>query len=166
MTTRSQYKTKQREVLMSYLEQETGGHITAGDVVAYFKQQGTPIAQATIYRQLEKLVDEGVLNKYIIDANSPACFEYVGEASHGEGEACFHCKCEACGRLIHLHCQDLSAISGHLLKEHGFRLNPLRTVFYGLCETCAREAKRYKTGAKLHVKGRKEQHHSGEREFL
>ena len=136
MNSRPKYKTKQLKILLEYLESHEGTHITANDVCEYFKAQGAAIGQSTIYRQLESLVDEGVINKYIIDANSPACFEYVGHDSHAEGEVCFHCKCEKCGKLIHLNCDEIVGFSAHLHDEHGFKLDPKRTVFYGLCEQC------------------------------
>lgn len=138
MSTRPKYRTKQREILYDYLKSRPGVHITAADVCDHFRGQGTPIGQSTVYRQLERLVDEGVLNKYIIDAGSPACFEYVEEADHADASVCFHCKCEKCGKLIHLHCDELESIQAHLYEEHRFRLNPMRTVFYGLCEECLR----------------------------
>ncbi len=137
MNSRSKYRTKQRECLLRYLETVPGVHITAGDVCDYFKRQGAPIGQSTIYRQLERLVDEGIVKKYIIDGNSPACFEYVDAESHADAEICFHCKCEKCGKLIHLHCEELEDIQVHLYEEHRFRMNPVRTVFYGLCEDCS-----------------------------
>ena len=136
MNTRSKYKTKQREILLSYLQSVPGVHITASDVCEYFKKQGASIGQSTVYRQLESLVDEGIINKYIIDGNSPACFEYVGMESHEEAETCFHCKCEKCGKLIHLHCDELDGMQIHLYNNHRFKLNPMRTIFYGLCEQC------------------------------
>ena len=131
------YKTKQREELLEFLEGKAGEHITANEVCAYFKEKGNPIGQATVYRQLERMVDEGLVNKYIIDGNSPACFEFVEREDHCDPNVCFHCKCEKCGKLIHLHCEELETIQAHLLKHHQFTLNPLRTVFYGLCEQCA-----------------------------
>ena len=139
MNTRSKYKTKQREILLEYLRSVPGVHITASDVCEYLKEKGAPIGQSTVYRQLESLVDEGIINKYIIDANSPACFEYVDQDSHEAGEFCFHCKCEQCGKLIHLHCDELEAIQEHMYREHSFKMDPVRTVFYGLCETCIRK---------------------------
>ena len=45
--------------------------------------------------------------------------------------------CEKCGKLIHLHCEELEGIGEHLLKDHGFTLNSMRTVLYGICEDCA-----------------------------
>lgn len=137
MNTKPKYKTKNREELIAYLA-SVSGHFTAADIYDHFRANGSPIGQATVYRQLESLVDEGVINKYIIDGSSPACFEYVGHEGHADAEVCFHCKCEKCGRLIHLHCEELEEIQQHLYSEHHFRLDPLRTVFYGLCEDCSR----------------------------
>lgn len=79
-------------MLLDYLKTVPGIHFTAGDVCGYFKSRGASIGQSTIYRHLESLVDEGMINKYIIDANSPACFEYNGEEDHPDAAVCFHCK--------------------------------------------------------------------------
>ena len=49
---------------------------------------------------------------------------------------CFHCKCEKCGKLIHLECTELSLIGEHLREEHGFSIDHARTVFYGTCNEC------------------------------
>ena len=136
MTARSKYKTKQRETLITYIESMPGTHITASDVCEYFREQGQPIGLSTVYRQLESLVDEGIVNKYTIDITSPACFEYAGKNVHNDSEPCFHCKCEKCGKLIHMHCEELNEIGDHLFKEHNFKLNSMRTVFYGLCDEC------------------------------
>ncbi len=136
MSIRSKYTTKQRNILLDFLKSKPGVHFTAADVYDHFNEQEGSISKATVYRQLERLVEEGILNKYIIDANSPACFEYVGEDSHEYCDVCFHCKCEGCGRLIHLHCDELEEIQVHLYETHNFKLDPLRTVFYGLCDKC------------------------------
>lgn len=140
MSGKNPYKTRQREELLAYLESAPGQHITAADITEHFRRRGRSIGTATVYRQLERMVDEGLLNKYIIDMNSPACFEYMGPASHAGEGPCFHCKCERCGRLLHLHCEELEGLSAHIAGRHGFQIDPLRTVFYGLCEDC-REAR-------------------------
>jgi Fur family ferric uptake transcriptional regulator len=133
---KTMYKTRQREELLEYLKDLHGEHMTAAMVWEHFHANGSSIGKATIYRRLEQLVEEGLVYKYVIDANSPACFEYVPEESHEKHEVCFHCKCEKCGKLIHLHCEELEEIRAHLLAGHSFALDPLRTVFYGLCENC------------------------------
>ena len=132
----SQYKTKQRDALISYLMASPGKHVTAGDICAHFRACGSSIGTATVYRQLETLVDEGIVSKYLIDSSSPACFEYVGNGAHIEGNTCFHCKCEKCGVLLHIHCDELESIGAHIAACHGFTINPMRTVFYGVCDAC------------------------------
>ena len=132
------YKTRQQDLLFSYLNEMKGKHFTADDVRSHFEQKNLSIGIATIYRQLEKLVAERKIQKYFIDEHSAACFEYSGESCKAD-EAHFHLKCEKCGKLIHLECDDLAELSGHLKSEHGFSLNPFRTVFYGVCGDCAGE---------------------------
>lgn len=136
MSTKTKYKTRQREILLEYLKTIPGTHFTAGDICEYFKQRGSAIGQSTVYRQLEELVDEGLLNKYVLSPTDPACFEFIEAGDHCEGGICFHCKCEKCGKLIHMHCDELTEIRRHLLTDHQFTLDPQRTVFYGLCDEC------------------------------
>ena len=79
------YKTKQQELLFSYLREMQGKHFTAEDVRAHFEAKNISIGIATIYRQLEKLVNDGKIQKYFIDDHSAACFEYAGEnCNHNE----------------------------------------------------------------------------------
>ena len=132
---KSVYNTHQRQELLSYLQDRAGEHVTAADICAYFKSCGKPIGTATVYRQLDKLIEEHLVNKYIIDEGSCACFEYVDPEAHHT--SCFHCKCTCCGRLIHLECDELEMLQKHLSAHHHFQLDPYRTVFYGLCEDCA-----------------------------
>ena len=137
MAEKSGYKTKQREELIEYLETVPGVHITVNDVCDFFRQNGRNIGTTTVYRQLERMVSEGTVSKYIIDESSGACFAYIGADAHLHSEKCYHCKCERCGRLIHMECAELNHIASHLQADHGFRLNPMRTVFYGVCADCA-----------------------------
>ncbi len=136
MATKPNYRTKQREQLLDYMKTVPGEHITVGDVCDYLHRQGVSIGQTTVYRQMERMVDEGLVQKYVIDINSPACFAYIPEDDHFKEGICFHCKCEKCGKLIHMNCEALGDIKEHLMEHHGFVLDPRRTVFYGVCEDC------------------------------
>lgn len=135
------YKTRQQELLLSYLKETKGRHFTAEDVHRHFEERNLSLGVATIYRQLEKLVSEGQVQKYFIDEHSASCFEYTGESSEDRTEAHFHLKCEKCGELFHVECDELSEITDHLKNEHGFNLNPFRTVLYGICDKCGKEMK-------------------------
>lgn len=133
------YKTHQRDVLLNFLMSVKGQHITVTQVCEHLRQEGSPVGTTTVYRQLDKMVDEGLINKYITDANTPACYEYIGEDSECSEPVCFHLKCDECGKLIHLHCDELMGIRKHIDEEHGFLINSRRTVFYGICEECRKK---------------------------
>ncbi len=134
MSAKATYRTRQQEELLKYLRSTAGRHHTAAQIRDHFSGKGQPIGTATIYRQLEHFVSEGSVRKYMLETGDSACYEYVEEAQPCASH--FHCKCEKCGRLIHLDCGELQEIRGHLQKEHGFDWDSGRTVFYGICDRC------------------------------
>lgn len=136
MANKSQYRTKQMAEILSYLQSMQGSHVTVHDIHAYFKSKNISVGTTTIYRHLDRMVAEGIVAKYVVDEKSSACFEYLGDKSHYHPTVCFHCKCEKCGKLIHLHCKELEAVYLHLLNDHGFQVDAPRSVIYGLCEDC------------------------------
>lgn len=136
MGQKAQYQTKQMAELLAFLESVRGSHVTVNDICAYFKSRGVNIGTTTVYRHLERMVSQGIVAKYTIDGTSSACFEYLGADDHAAHAVCFHCKCESCGKVIHLQCQEAEALGAHMLEHHDFLLNACRTVFYGLCSEC------------------------------
>ncbi|MCR5213160.1 MAG: transcriptional repressor [Eubacterium sp.] len=137
MTLKAQYKTKQRAELTAYLISRIGQHVTVADMCRYFEEKGKPIGVTTIYRQLDKMVSQGLVNKYVLDNNSSACYEYVaGDEVMDKIRSCYHCKCEKCGKLIHLQCEEIEGLINHIEGSHSFKIDYRRTVFYGLCENC------------------------------
>ena len=86
-----QYKTKNKQLLLEYLRDTAGRHVTVQDICDHFKAQGQSIGTTTVYRQLERMVEEGSVHKYNVEGSSAAYFEYVDHSHCGE-QACFHCK--------------------------------------------------------------------------
>ena len=133
---RSTYRTRQKDKLGKFLASVRGKHLTVADVCALLRRRRKNVGATTVYRQLEKMVTEGTVIKYVTDLTTPACFEYIGtEDCHAP--VCYHCKCEKCGKLIHVECDEIAATELHVRKHHDFVINPRRTVFYGLCGDCA-----------------------------
>ncbi len=137
---KAQYKTRQMTELLTFLKSVKGRHVTVNDINDYFKEKGIEVGTTTIYRHLEKMVGDGSVAKYIVDGTSSACFEYIGrDITTDEKEnvtACYHCKCEKCGRLIHLQCNEVESLKKHMMEHHSFEMDSLRTVFYGICSEC------------------------------
>ena len=136
MAEKNQYRTKQRENLLSFLAEHPHTHFTAADICEHFRTGEQKIGTTTVYRQLERLVSEGQVKKYQFEEGDSACFEYIGEKE--DTVPCYHLKCEVCGRLIHLECREITMFEQHITEHHGFLIDPKRTVFYGICQDCRR----------------------------
>jgi len=135
MKSNSGYNTKQKEKLLEYLIANKDKHTNVQTISAFMAEEGTPLGTATIYRRLDKLVDEGIVRKYVIDGKTGACYQYIdGERDCHEH---FHLKCVCCDKLIHIDCDHLAGISRHILEHHGFCVDSSKTVFYGKCADCA-----------------------------
>ena len=130
------YKTKQMTEILTFLKSVQGRHVTVNEICDFFREKGISVGTTTIYRHLEKMVKEGLAAKYVVDGSSSACFEYLGAEEHCHKISCFHCKCEKCGKLIHIQCDEIECLSRHMTEHHDFQLDPKRTVFYGICNEC------------------------------
>ena len=76
-----QYRTKQMTELLTFLESVKGRHVTVNEICDALAQKGIAIGTTTVYRHLERLVEDGTVAKYVVDGTSSACFEYMGEHS-------------------------------------------------------------------------------------
>lgn len=129
------YSTKQQQAVLRCLESRESEALSAQELAEELRREGFSVGLATIYRQLERLEEAGVVHK--VNTESGAFYLYC---SHGEGRRdCFLLKCQRCGRIRHLDCDHLKDLYEHLETAHHFRIDPRRTLFTGLCEKCARE---------------------------
>ncbi|MDE5558839.1 MAG: transcriptional repressor [Ruminococcus sp.] len=131
----SGYKTRQKEKILDYLVRNKEKHTNVQEISAFLTAEGTPVGTATIYRQLDKLIDSGTVRRYNFDGKTGACYQYIENDSDCHEH--FHLKCTICGKLIHLNCERLSGIDRHIFEHHGFQVDPSQTVFYGKCSDCA-----------------------------
>ena len=129
------YMTRQQQAVLSCIEARGDG-CTAAELAELLHRQGQAVGLTTVYRQLEKLERRGLVHKVVTDEG--ARYQYC--RAHQSGHACFMIKCEQCGRMEHVACAHLDELYAHLSQEHQFRINPHRTLFYGLCQTCTQEA--------------------------
>ena len=130
---RGEYNTKQRALILEFMK-ESGAHHTVSDIVEELKLRGVTVGTATVYRALDRLVSTGEIKKFVIDEKSGACYQYARDA---ECNRHFHLKCVNCGKLIHLSCEVLAEMEGHILRDHGFTVSVGKTVIYGLCASCS-----------------------------
>ncbi|MDR0490447.1 MAG: transcriptional repressor [Oscillospiraceae bacterium] len=131
------YSTKQGEAVLAYLASVKDVFVTAAQIADYLQKERVPISRPTVYRQLEKLVREGRLRKYLFGDTSVSSFQYIDP-----DESCqdsYHLKCEICDGIFNLECDEVDHVSRHIFESHAFRVNDSKTVFYGKCRTCQQE---------------------------
>lgn len=127
------YRTKQREVIIKLLEDNRERHMSADEIEMLLSRSGASVGKATIYRCLDRLVEQGTVRKYHMPDGGGACYQVLDSSCRHH----YHCKCTGCGQLLHVECSRLDTIGEHLLSEHGFVIDPAQTVFYGLCDKCS-----------------------------
>ena len=141
------YRTKQALLVLECFKKNKGIHMTIEDISSYLRSVGTPVGTTTIYRQVQKLSDEGVITKYSVDQESGACYQYNGE----DCKMHFHLKCVKCSELFHAECDYIGSIQNHIFEHHGFTVDNSKTVFYGTCQNCLRKDKKI-SGLQLNEK--------------
>lgn len=135
MALRREYKTRQKDKILACLREHAGGHITADMIRAHLLLDGEQVGLTTVYRNLERLVQDGTIIKYTGMNSASASFQYVGNPE--EHQEHYHLVCLCCGHLEHLDCNIIDEFSAHIQNDHGFTLNNMKTVFYGYCASCA-----------------------------
>lgn len=119
---------------MAYLEENKEKSFSAYDINAYLEKQDIQVNLTTIYRNLDKLMENGILMKHKTAGDECCKYQYV--KPHGNCQEHIHMKCRSCGKIFHLECCFMEEISAHLKKEHGFTLECADSILVGLCESC------------------------------
>ena len=134
---RGDYKTKGALAVRQLMEKTHQAHVTAEEVHRRLEREGVRMGLTTVYRQLERLVEEGAVRKIYGD-RSGFCYQLAGDACREH----YHMVCTACGKLAHLDCDVAEGLFRHITEHHGFAVDLGRTVLYGSCADCRRAMKK------------------------
>ncbi len=120
--------TKQKEIILDILsKKENMFHPTAQDLVKLVLEENSTIGQATVYRNINKLVEEGKLLKIPTTNN----FRYdINTHTHA------HLTCKNCGCVSDLYDGDYQNIISNLESKYNVKIDDTNLIFNGLCEEC------------------------------
>ncbi|MGE0440005.1 MAG: Fur family transcriptional regulator [Gemmatimonadales bacterium] len=120
--------TPQREVLIRVLS-EAMGHPTADDLVREVRAVLPTVSHATVYRNLQELVREGLI-RTLDRAGDAAQFEINPDEHH-------HFVCRKCGQVWDVY---LSAVDVKVNRKRtaieGFQIDRREVQLHGLCAAC------------------------------
>lgn len=136
MNTGKTYNTRQRDLILHFLEAHGERCFTVKSLLAALRDENISIGETTVYRCVTKLAAEGRVRKFISDKGDSACFQYSKNA-----EACkahYHLKCLKCGAVLHMDCERMRGLASHIQAEHNFTLDNAQTILYGICAGCSK----------------------------
>lgn len=127
---RSDYNTKQKDLLLGIIK-KYNHEFSVKDIYEEVKDS---IGLTTIYRYIDKLVEEGTLNKTIGEDNT-MYYQYLEECDSLNH---FYLKCTNCGEMIHVDCDCIEDLSSHILKHHKFITSREHIIINGICNKCCK----------------------------
>jgi Fur family ferric uptake transcriptional regulator len=109
---------------------------TAQDVYAQLRSSGARIGQTTVYRHLQLLADQGLVDVVRVPSGEAAYRSCAGTDHH------HHLICRHCARTVELAGPEVEAWLAKVTKKAGFTDVSHTLELEGTCGRCAQEALR------------------------
>jgi Fur family ferric uptake transcriptional regulator len=109
-------------------------HIDAEELLAAMKTRDLKISRATVYRNLDLLVDCGLVRKQRLGRD-----RFLYEHVHG-GQHHDHLVCTVCGRVVEFVSPGIVALQAEICRAHGFVPSRHTLQISGLCNQCGDRA--------------------------
>ncbi len=123
--------TPQRMTILHVLHHE-GTHLSPTEVFARAKETLPGLTEATVYRTLEFLADNGLAHSAHIGSGH-LVYEIAKQEHH------HHLICRKCGGELQIEHASLEKVYEQLEASSGFRFIDSHLTFFGLCPGCQEE---------------------------
>lgn len=127
-----EYTTKQRTLLLSVFQEHCGQPLSIDGILAQLPP-GSQISRSAVYRNVDKLAQEGLLQKALSEDGRKALYQYIRCQANCER---LHLRCEKCGKIFHLESKADENALRSVLQKSGFRLDEQASVLAGICKDC------------------------------
>ena len=143
------YNTNQKKLIVDFLKnnaekqytiEELAENITSsptevfeGDEAEQSSQSAPKIGKSTIYRLINKMVEEGSVRRTVKGNSRQFLYQY---ADIEECKFHLHMKCRECGKLFHMDDEKSKKLMDMLHDGNGFDLDMRETLLMGTCEKC------------------------------
>jgi len=119
-------KTIQMQKVFDYLK-NVKTHPNAETIYSSVKKEIPSITRATVYRNLNKLVEQGEILRLEINGE----FRFDADCNLHE-----HCVCRNCGKITEYFDKNLGENIMQNFRSKDFSPNSVNIIFYGLCNKC------------------------------
>ncbi len=105
-------------------------HPTSADVYEVVRERHPNISRATVYRNLNVLVDRGAVLRVEVP-NGADRFDFHNEPH-------YHALCRVCGRVVDIDMPYQHDLAEKVNDAHGFAIEQHHIIFEGICPECAK----------------------------
>ena len=130
--------TKQLQAIRQYTE-SVKTHPTAEEVFTVIVEEIPEISLRTVYRNLNKLSQEGILRKIQVP-NAPDRFDSTLEPHQ-------HILCTECGEFIDVFMNNEERLLEEIHGLSGYTITGIDVVYRGICPSCNKENNNIEKGA-------------------
>ena len=127
------YMTKQRRLLLEFLQTHPDQLLSAGEIAAAIPEE--PVSVSAVYRNLADLERDGKVRRLSRQGSRETFFQYTDAA---ECRNCLHLSCTRCGKTFHMAPGGTERLAREVEAQEMFQLDRSETVLFGLCRDCRR----------------------------
>jgi Fur family transcriptional regulator, ferric uptake regulator len=109
------------------------GHFDVDDLLGRLRRSGQAVSRATLYRNLPRLVESGLIHKVEM-AHGQARYEVMIGRHHHD-----HMVCLGCGRILEFESPEVERIQERVCRRKRFVMTGHTHQIRGYCESCSRE---------------------------
>lgn len=120
--------TKQKEIILDILQQHRI-HPTTHEIYMHAKEKFPNIGQATVYRNINNLVQEGLLIK-LPNTNSESYHYDINIKPHS------HLICNCCGKIVDIFDNDYENVIKRIEKNNKLKIDNITVILEGICPKC------------------------------
>jgi len=121
--------TSQRQEIWNELR-SSDEHRDAEEIYFALRKRGLRISRATVYRTIDVLVKNNLLDKLDI-GDGRARFEYNDKCLHHD-----HLVCTKCGKIVEFYNDEIEELQNKIAKQHNFMLLDNSHQLFGICKDC------------------------------
>ena len=107
------------------------GSFTADEILQHLDSSPSPVGRATVFRTLDLLVQQGVLDRL---HRPDGCHSYVVSLGHDRHH--HHLICSDCGTVVQFEGCIVDTMLGDLSRETSFRISAHWLEVFGICAAC------------------------------
>ena len=124
-----EYKTQTRVKIMDFMANNPDRIFKASEIA----QSLPTVSLSTIYRNLDRLEKQGMVQIVGAEENNELRYRYIGPSCC---QAKMHLICKKCGKFFHLDGPALKILLFSVQKLNGFIVDQQESVLLGYCAEC------------------------------